>query len=159
MSGTHNKLQHGNKVHHWKLSGLVLDLNYFSFSHHNPCRNPTNLPKHEFLNPNDQFYQRIWYVEYYSVHAYMVWSQKFRKSEISFETGSGTERKTQNPAGVDSGNADPAPPLIHSTIAAPGPWSRSRVANLSSSEKARPCPKNARKGQIAVLRQIHIKYA
>jgi len=26
--------------------------------------------------------------------------------------GSGSERKTQNPAGVDSGNPDPVPPLI-----------------------------------------------
>jgi len=29
-------------------------------------------PKHEFPSPNDQLYQRIWYVEYCSVHAYMV---------------------------------------------------------------------------------------
>jgi len=28
----------------------------------------------------------MYYVEYYSVHAYMVWSQKFRKSEISLDT-------------------------------------------------------------------------
>jgi len=87
MSGTHDKLYHGNKFHHWKFSDLVLDLNYFSFSHHNPYPNPTYLPKHEFLNPNNQFHQRIWYAEYYSVHAYMVWSQKFRKSEISLDTG------------------------------------------------------------------------
>jgi len=53
---------------------LVVDLNYFSFSYPNanPNPNPTHLPKHEFLSPNNQFYQRIWYVEYYSVHAYMV---------------------------------------------------------------------------------------
>ena len=72
MSGTHDKLQHGNKFHHCKFSDLVLDINYFSFSHHNPCPNPIYLLKHEFLSPNNQFYQRIWYVEYYSVHAYMV---------------------------------------------------------------------------------------
>ena len=40
--------------------------------------NPTHLPKHEFLSTKNQFYLRIWYVEYYSVHAYTVWSQKFR---------------------------------------------------------------------------------
>jgi len=57
---------------------LVVDLNYFPFSHPNPNPNPTHLPKHEFTSPNNQFYQHIWYVEYYSVHAYMVWSQKFR---------------------------------------------------------------------------------
>jgi len=28
-------------------------------------------------------------------------------------SGSGFERKTQNPAGVDSGNPDPVPPLLH----------------------------------------------
>jgi len=60
----------------------------FFFSHRNPYPNPTHLPKHEFLSANTQFYQRIWYVEYYSVHAYMVWSQKFRKPEISLDTGS-----------------------------------------------------------------------
>jgi len=47
---------------------LVLKLNYFSFSH----PNPTYLPKYKFVSPNNQFYQRIWYVEYYSVHAYML---------------------------------------------------------------------------------------
>jgi len=26
-------------------------------------------------------------IEYYSVHAHMVWNQKFRKSEISLDTG------------------------------------------------------------------------
>ena len=53
---------------------LVIDLNYFPFSH----PNATHLPKHEFLSPNNQFYQRICHEEYQSVHAYMVWSQKFR---------------------------------------------------------------------------------
>jgi len=77
MSGTHNRLEYGNNFHHWKLSDLVVDLNYFSFPHHNPNPNLTHLPKHEFLRPNNQFYQRIWYVEYYSVHVYVVWSQKF----------------------------------------------------------------------------------
>jgi len=46
---------------------LVLDLNYFSFSHPNPNHNLTHLTEHESLNPNHQFAQRIWYVEYYSV--------------------------------------------------------------------------------------------
>jgi len=51
----------------------------------------------------------------------MMSSQKFYKSEISLDTGSGfskifdsgygSERKTQNSAGVDSGNPDPVPPL------------------------------------------------
>ena len=68
MPGTHNELLQGNKFHHSKFSDLVLDLNYFSFSH----PNPTYLPKHVFLSPNNKFYQRIWYVEYYSVHAYMI---------------------------------------------------------------------------------------
>ena len=75
---------HGNNFNPWKFSDLVVDLNYFSFSHPNPI----HLPKHEFLNPNNQFYQRIWYVEDYSVQAYVVWSQKFRKSEISLDAGS-----------------------------------------------------------------------
>jgi len=51
---------------------LDLDLNYFSFSHPNPYPNLTYLPKHVFLSPNKPFYQRNWYVEYYSVHAYMM---------------------------------------------------------------------------------------
>ena len=78
MSGTHSKLQHGNKFYHWKFLGLALDLSYFSFYHPNPNPNPTYLPKYEFVSPNNQFFQRNWYVEYYSVHAYMAWSQKFR---------------------------------------------------------------------------------
>jgi len=78
MSGTHNKLQHGNNFNHWKFSDLVLDLNNFSFSHPNPHPNTTYLPKHEFPSPNNQVCQRILYAEYYSVLAYMVWSQKCR---------------------------------------------------------------------------------
>jgi len=46
----------------------MIDHNHFSFSH----PNPTHLSKHEFSRPNNQFYQRIWHVEYYSVHGYMV---------------------------------------------------------------------------------------
>jgi len=72
MSGTHSKLSHVNNFYHGKSSDLVRDLNYFSFSHPNPNPNPTYLPKHEFLSPNNEFYQRIWCVEYYSVHAYMM---------------------------------------------------------------------------------------
>ena len=67
---------------------LVVDLKYFSFSHRNRNNNLTHLPKHEFLSPNTQFCQRIWYVEYYSVYAGVVWSQIFRKSEISLDTRS-----------------------------------------------------------------------
>ena len=33
-----------------------------------------------------------------------------------FDSGSGSERKTQNPAGVDSGTPDPVPPLVHSQV-------------------------------------------
>jgi len=57
----------------------MIDHNHFSFSH----PNPTHLSKHEFSRPNNQFYQRIWHVEYYSVHGYMVWYQKFLTCEIS----------------------------------------------------------------------------
>jgi len=53
-----------NNVCNCKFSDLIRDLNYFSFSHPNPNPNPTYLPKHEFLSPNNQFYQRIWYVEF-----------------------------------------------------------------------------------------------
>ena len=72
MSDTHNKLQYGNKYNHWKILDLFLDLNYF-FSNPNPNLNPTHLPiKHQILSPNPQFSQRIWYVEYYSVHAHIA---------------------------------------------------------------------------------------
>jgi len=86
MSGTQKKLWHGKNFNHWKFSDFVVDLNYCSFSHPNPNHNPTHLPKHELLNRYNQFYQRIWYVEYYTVHAHMMWSQKFHKSEISLGT-------------------------------------------------------------------------
>ena len=78
MSDTHNKLSYANNYNHWKILDLVLDLNYLSFS--NPYRNlnPTHSSKHKTLNPNHQFSQHIWYVEYYSVHAHLAWSQKFR---------------------------------------------------------------------------------
>jgi len=88
MSDTHNKLQYGNKYNHWKISELDLDFNYFSFSNRN--LNQTHLTKHQTLSPNHQFSQRIWYVEHHSVHAHMAWSQKFRKSEISLDTGTKT---------------------------------------------------------------------
>ena len=39
------------------------------------------------LSPNQQFLQRIWNVEYWSVHSHMARSHKFRKSEISLDTG------------------------------------------------------------------------
>jgi len=62
----------GEYVSPLKFSDLVLDLNYFLFFHPNPYPNSTYLPKHEFVSPNNQFYQRIWYVEHSSVNAYMV---------------------------------------------------------------------------------------
>ena len=64
MSDTHNNLQYGNNFNLWKILHLVLDINCFSF----PNPNPTHLPKHQTISPNHQFAQRIWYVEYYSVH-------------------------------------------------------------------------------------------
>jgi len=81
MSGTHNKLYHGNNFNHWKFSDLDVDLNYFSFCHPNPNPNTTHLLKHEFLSLNNQFDKRIWYVECYSVHACGA------KSEILLHTG------------------------------------------------------------------------
>jgi len=72
---------------HGKFSDLLVDLKYFSFSY----PNSTHLAKHEFVSPNNQFYQRMWHEEYYSVHAYMVWIQKFRLAEISLGTGRGVE--------------------------------------------------------------------
>jgi len=66
---------------------LILHFNYFSFSNRNINSNQTRLTKHQILSPNHQFSQRIWYVECCSVHAHMAWSQKFRKSEISLDTG------------------------------------------------------------------------
>jgi len=71
---------------------LVLNLNYFSFSNPNINPNPTHLPKHPTISPNHQFSQRISYAEHYSVHVHMTWSQKFRKSEISLDTGTNISR-------------------------------------------------------------------
>jgi len=65
-----------------KIYGLSLLPQLFSFSHPNPKPNPTHLPKHESLSPNHQFSQHIWYEEYYFVHAYMAWSQKFRLTPV-----------------------------------------------------------------------------
>jgi len=76
MSDTHNKIQNSSKYNHWKILDLVLDL--ISFSNPNPNPNPTHLNKHQTLSPNRQFYQRISYVEDYSVHTHMAQSQKFR---------------------------------------------------------------------------------
>jgi len=90
MSGTHNKLYHGKNFNHWKFWNLGVDLSHFSFSNPNPNFNPTRLPKTEFLSPNNQFYQLIFYVEYQSVYEDMAWSQKFRKSAISLDTGKKT---------------------------------------------------------------------
>jgi len=66
---------------------LILDFNYFSFSNCNINPHPTHLAKHQILSPNHQFSKRIWYGECCSVHEHMAWSQKFRKSEISLDTG------------------------------------------------------------------------
>ena len=76
-------LRFENNYNHWKISDLVLDLNYFYFS--NP--NPKHLPEPQTLSTNHQFFKPIWYVEYYSMQVHMVWSQKFRKSEISLDNG------------------------------------------------------------------------
>ena len=78
MSDTDNELQYGNKQNQWKILNLILDFNYFSFSNCNTNPNPTHLPKHQTLSPNHQFSQRYLYVECFSVHAHMTWSQKFR---------------------------------------------------------------------------------
>jgi len=72
MSDTHNKFLYGTNYDHWKMLDFILGLNYFSFSNRNPNPNPTHLPKHQTLSPIHQFSQRIWYVEYYSVHAHMA---------------------------------------------------------------------------------------
>jgi len=61
MSDNHNKLQDGNDYNHGKILDLALDLDFISFSKPNP--NPTHLPKP---------------VEYDTVNAHTVWSQKFR---------------------------------------------------------------------------------
>jgi len=87
MSDTHNKLQYGYNYNHWKIMDLVLDLKYFCFCNPNIKPNTTHLPKHQTLSPDHQFSQRIEYVEYNSVNAHMAWSQKLRKSEISFDNG------------------------------------------------------------------------
>ena len=63
---------------------LVVDLNYFLF---------LTLTRHTYLNKNSQALISFisvfgnWHEEYYSVHAYMVWSRKYPKSEISLDTG------------------------------------------------------------------------
>ena len=46
MLDTHNKLQYGNNYNHWKISELLLDINYISFSNPKPNPNPTHIPKH-----------------------------------------------------------------------------------------------------------------
>ena len=78
MSGTPNKLKYGNNLHHWTFFGLGRWLLLFLFFSPKPNSSPTHLPKHESLRSNNKFCQRIWYVECYSVHACMKWSQKFR---------------------------------------------------------------------------------
>jgi len=84
MPGTHSKLWYRNDFSHWRYLDLVLDLNNFLFL--TLTKKTTHLLKHESLSPNHQFCQGIWYVEYYSVHDHMAWSQKFRKSEMSLDT-------------------------------------------------------------------------
>ena len=151
MSGTHNKLYHSNNFKHWKFSDLVIDLNYFSFSH----PNPTHLPKHKSLSPNNQFYHRVSSVKYYSVHAYMVWSPKFRKSEILLDTGSGSnlkywfrhqlQPKMQTLAGVHS-----------ATLA---PWSslpQMQRQNMRNSYAERTCHSFSNSASIkTICRQAH----
>jgi len=43
---------------------LVLDLNYFFFSNHNPNLSRYTHLTHQTLSPNHPFSQRIWYVEH-----------------------------------------------------------------------------------------------
>jgi len=89
MSGSHNKLYYGNNLNHWKFFGLGRWPQLFFFFSPKPNPNPTHLLKHECLRSNNRFCQRIWYVECYSVHAYMEWSQKFRLTQESlFNFGS-----------------------------------------------------------------------
>jgi len=79
---------------------LVVDLNYFSFSH----PNPTHLPKHEFPSPNNQFSQRIWFVEYHSVHTYATWCEvrNFAWHRIKkFRTGAELVSEKVTPATSD----------------------------------------------------------
>ena len=45
MPDSNSKEQNGNNYNHWKILDLVLDLNYFSFSHPNQYPNPTHLSK------------------------------------------------------------------------------------------------------------------
>ena len=80
MSDTQNKLQYRNNYNHSKILDLALDLNYVSYS--NP--NPTNSPKHQAKSSKHQFSQRIWYIEYYSVHAHMAWSQRFPSQKFAW---------------------------------------------------------------------------
>jgi len=99
MSDTHKKLQYGNNYNHWKILDLVLDI---FFSYPKPNRNQTHLPKHQTLSTDHQFSKRIWYVEYYSVHAHMAWSQEFRftsavvdktASQISYHSAAACDDK------------------------------------------------------------------
>jgi len=63
MSDYQNKLQ--NKQNMWKRLDLI-------FSNCNINPNPTHLPKHQTLNPDLRFSERIWYVECHSAHAHMA---------------------------------------------------------------------------------------
>jgi len=69
----HNKLHCRNNCYRRRILDLVLDLNYFSFLTQTLIGHTDQTP-----NTNYQFSQRIWNVKYYSVHAHMAWSQKFR---------------------------------------------------------------------------------
>jgi len=61
-----------------KIPDLVVDLNYFSFSH----PNPTHLRKHEFLSPYNQF------SAYLVCRILLCACVHGVKSEISLDTGS-----------------------------------------------------------------------
>jgi len=84
MSDSHNKLQCRNNYNHWNILDLVFDLNYFSFSNPNINPNPTHLTKPWALIIS---FLRVFYMSNITVHVHMAWSQKFRKSDISLDTG------------------------------------------------------------------------
>jgi len=81
MSGTHNKLLHGNNFNHWKFSDSDVDLNYISFSHPNPNPYPTHLPKHELPSPNNQF------IGVFLCRILLCTYVRGVKSEFSLDTG------------------------------------------------------------------------
>jgi len=92
---------------------------FFKFENPTPVQTPATIDATEiqqcFSLRND----------IYKDHAWLLLLSKMSSSSWSvsgfsqiFDSGSGSERKTQNPAGVGSGNPDPWPALLHTSIAA-----------------------------------------